>query len=279
MASPVAAQEEGAEVAAPSEPEAEGAVDPASLPWDRGYARLGVFVTAIDSGFRVGLDNLGLGIVLAAETFLGLDRTNTAFRIDAGWRYSKNRRHKIMFDWFELNRSGLSVLTEDIELPDEPPIEAGTSISSVFNFDLLKAKYDYSAILDKRIDFHLGAGLYIMPIEFGVSEVGEENPAESITAPLPVLSIGIDVALTPKWFIRQNIDFMYLEISGFRGSIADFNVSIERQLTKNFGLGAGLETLDITIDSEKEGSYPNLDFIGEVNFEYTGIQVYFRGAF
>lgn len=41
----------------------------------------------------------------------------------------------------------------------------------------------------------------------------------TLTAPLPVVGLGINVALTPKWIVMASTDLMYLEISNYKGAI------------------------------------------------------------
>ncbi|MBW1860534.1 MAG: outer membrane beta-barrel protein, partial [Deltaproteobacteria bacterium] len=192
------------------------------MPWEKGYLNLGAYFASLDTGFRLGIGNIGLGITLDAEDFLGLDSTDSAFRVDAGYRLGKSMRHKLDFSWFQFHRQAEKRLTEDVELPPElggETLPTGMTVSSLFDFDIYKLKYEYSFILDDRVDFNAGLGVFIMPLEFGLGEKGKETKTASITAPLPVLGIGFDIALTPKWFLRQGIDFLYLEFSNFKGTI------------------------------------------------------------
>ena len=55
-----------------------------------------------------------------------------------------------------------------------------------------------------------------MPIEFGVKAivdgVGAQRLEEDITAPLPVIDVGLDLAITAKWLVRQELELFYLKI-------------------------------------------------------------------
>jgi len=249
-------------------------------PWDRAFVQLGGFLVTTDSGFRIGASNLGLGIALDVEKFLGLKQTNVAFRLDGGWRFTGNGRHSLLFSWFKLNRTGENVLTEDVTLPpDDEVILEGTTIESIFNFDIFKVKYNYSFLLDDRVDLKVGGGLYIMPLEFGLGRQGEIQTQESITAPLPVISLGFNFALSKNWYIRQDVDFMYLELAGVAGSITDINLAVEWTISKHVALGLGIESLDVEIEATKDTSYPGLGFDGSVGFTYRGLQFYVRGNF
>ena len=84
-------------------------------PWEKFGANFGVFVSTVDSSFRIGS---GIGVDIDVEDLLGLDSTNSVFRTDALWRFSKNRRHRLDFTWFAFRRDGsrhsFNVLTPKI---------------------------------------------------------------------------------------------------------------------------------------------------------------------
>ena len=272
---------------APAVAEGDGEeIDPKSLPWDRAHVQLGGFMAAMDSGFRIGSSTAGLGAVLDVEELLGLEETQVSFRFDGAFRFTKNRKHKFDFTWFSMNRSAERTLGPDEEItipdPDDPDGEivlTNMTIESKFNYDIFKIKYKYSFLLDKRVDVFVGGGFYVMPIEFGLGEQGANGTDESITAPLPVLSAGVNVALAKKWFLRQEFDLMYLKIGGFTGQISDFNLGLERTVAKRLALGLGVESLNISVESETSGDYPGVDFTGSVEFQYVGLQFYIRGRF
>jgi hypothetical protein len=265
-------------VLAPVARAAKDPVNPEDTPWDKLYLQLGVFLADLDSSFRIGEENIGVGISLDVEKFLGLESSKSAFRFDAGWRFTQNFRHRLALNWFAFRRDGENTLTEDIELPNDTIVE-GTTIQSIFDFDIIKVKYAYSLLLDERVDFNVGGGLYIMPIRFGLGEKGKDFTQEDITAPLPVVTLGFNFALTKKWFLRQDIDFLYLNIMDVKGGILDLNAAVERRITRNLALGLGFETMQISVEATADSDYPNLDFDGEFGFGYTGVQLYLKGNF
>jgi hypothetical protein len=259
--------------------------DPSKLPWNRVYVDLGYYIASLDSAFRLGSGTLGLGVDLDVENLLGLDTSDSAFRIDAGWRFTENKRHKLEFSWFAFHRDGTKFLDQSVEIPDG---EEGKTIlgpgnfDSKFDFDIIKLKYEYSFVLDDRIDLNVGAGLYVMPIEFGftgvVDGVGQTSIVEDITAPLPVFGLGVDFAITPKWFIRQQFDGFYLEIKDFKGGIIYSSLALEYLPWKHFGFGLGGDYMHVQVEAEGE-DYPGVDFVGSVAFNYFGARLYLKGYF
>jgi hypothetical protein len=180
------------------------------------------------------------------EDLLGLDTNDKSFRIDAGYRFGKTRRHKVELGWFRFNHTGSKFLDEAVEIP--PELGGGTAgpgqITSVFTFDIYKVKYEYSFIFDNRSDLNLGIDVFVMPIELGLlgigGGVGSAEVREDNTAPLPVLGLGFDFAITPKWILKQQLDIFYLEIGDFSGGISDINVASSGSPGNISVLGSGL---------------------------------------
>ncbi len=257
---------------------------PRDYSWETAYLNVGGYLAAMSSGFRIGGSNLGLGIDLDVEEFLGLDTNDTALRIDAGYRFGQSRRHKVDFSWFSFKRSGTKYIDTQIEIP--PELGGGTvgpgNFKSKFNFDIYKLKYEYSFIFDERLDVNAGIGLFIMPMEFGfdaiVSGVLDERVEESVTAPLPVLGIGFDLAITPKWIVKQQVDLFYLEVGDFKGTIVGYNLALEWNTWEHLGFGLGLDTLRVNVESQGS-DYPGIDFTGDVKFAYFGLQIYLKAYF
>lgn len=82
-------------------------------------------------------------------------------------------------------------------------VDSGFRIGTGVGLDIYELAYSYSFLQDDRIDLAVGIGFYIMPMDFGlkVSGLVDEEGSERFTAPLPVLGLRMDVALTPKWFL------------------------------------------------------------------------------
>ena len=244
--------------------------------WKKFSLSLGYFIANTDTSVRLGS---GLGVSVDMEDLLGLDTTNSAGRVNASWRFTDNRRHRLDFEWFSFRRDGSRTIGEDIHYKDkdgnDQVIKAGTRVESFFDFDIYQLAYSYSFFQDDRIDLAGSLGLYVMPIDFGIKATGliDVGGSESFTAPLPVLGVRIDFAITPKWYFRSGLEVFYLEIGEFAGSILDANVAIEYLPWKHFGFGLGFDSLNVKVEADGE-DYPGIDFQGEVNFHYTGLQLY-----
>lgn len=245
-------------------------------PWEKFSLNLGVFISDISSDIRFGS---GIGVDVNFEDFLGMDTNTAVFRVDGSWRFTQNRRHRLDLSWFAFRRDGNRQIGQDFTItkPDgtEVTIPAGSQVSSMLNLDIYKLDYSYSFFQDDRFDLAAVIGLFIMPIEFGFNSTGlvTEKVSESITAPLPVVGLRGDFALTPKWFLRMGTEIFYLEIDQFKGSIYNGTAGVEYKPWKHVGIGLGVETFRVNIEANGE-DYPGINFKGEFEFTYVGIQLY-----
>jgi hypothetical protein len=241
-------------------------------PWETYSLRVGGFLTALDSDVSLGVQNVGAGITVNVEDALGLETRMTVFRADFGWRFGSTRKHMLDLAWSDFRRSATKTLGKTIEIGDEV-YPVGTVVESEFNFSIISVKYTYSLFQDDRFNFGLGIGAYVMPIQFKISQNNIGNVEESFTAPLPVIGARFDFAVTPKFFLRQSFDLLYLEIANFRGSIADISFGAEYKIWEHFGIGADLNLFRIGIEAQDE-DYPGIDFVGKINFGYDAILLY-----
>lgn len=245
-------------------------------PWEKFSFDIGYFISDVNTDLRIGS---GLGLTVDVERALGLDTTNSVFRLDALWRFTNNRRHRLDFTWFSFHRDGLRTIGQDIEFEDDKgniiTIPAGTQVNSKFDLDIYKAAYSYSFFQDNRMDLAANIGFYIMPINFGLHSTGLINvdETERFTAPLPTIGLRADFAITPKWFIRSGFEVLYLKIKEFTGAIYDAHAAIEYLPWKNLGFGLGYNVFDLQIEANGE-DYPQIDLVGELEFRYSGLLLY-----
>jgi len=246
------------------------------MPWARGGLGIGFFIASLDTDLRFGT---GVGIEIDAEKLLGMNDTESVFRLDAFWRFSKNQKHRFNINWFSLNRKGSKSISRDIiiEGPEEQEIiiSAGSKVESQLGLDLYQGVYSYSFILDERLDIAVTTGLYVAPIEMQLNAEGifEGESRESFTAPLPTFGLRTDISITPKWFLRGRTEVFYLKYSNFTGYILSANGAIEYQPWKRIGIGTGFDILHLLIEADGE-EYPGVDLKGEIEFQYIGLLIY-----
>lgn len=141
---------------------------------------------------------------------------------------------------------------------------------------IFKATYSYSFFQDDRFDLAASAGLFVIPIDYSIKATNllEGHEEDSVTAPLPVIGLRGDFAITPKLFLKSNIDFFYLEYDNYEGSIIDIRMAIEYNLFKNIGFGLGFEHLQVDVEAKGDSDFPGVNFNGNILFNYSGVLLY-----
>ena len=245
-------------------------------PWARFSASLGGVAAAVNSGVRVGFPGVGISVDL--EELLGLDTGTTTVRAEGFWRFTQNRRHRFDVSWIDLSRSGETTVDQEIDLGNGDTIAIGAQVNTRLDLNLLRAAYSYSIFQDDRFDLALSGGLYVAPIEFDLQATGISSFSTSfgITAPLPVFGFRMDFAITPRWYLRSDLNVFYLEFSGFRGGITSASTSVEYRPWDHVSFGLGIDTFNLAVEANGSTSVPGIDEAGSVDFGYTGLLLYVR---
>lgn len=246
--------------------------DPAGQQWERFSFKLGGYIANLESSVYIGSEALGLGASVDVEEALGLDSSMSVLRAEVSYRFGSSQRHMLGLKYYDFRRSSTKSLEAEIKWQDKTyPI--GTTVDSYLNIAVLKAGYGYAFFQDDRISLAASIGLFITPIEGGISAAGVGTTEESIIAPLPVVGLQLDFAITPKLFLKQSLEVFYLEVGDFKGSISAFTIACEYNFWKNVGFGIGYDVFDLKLESNGS-DYPNLDFIGKIEFAYSGLLLY-----
>ena len=248
-------------------------------PWEKLSVNFGLFLTNFDS--NVVLSGSGAGVLVNFEDVLGLDTTTTQYRINA--KYRAWRRHHFYFSFYDLSRNADKTLTVDI--PETgPPLEAGVLVGSKLDIRIYQVGYTCSFWNDDRLDLGAGLGFYIMDLAAGLGVIagvpggddieGEVLLAEEITAPLPVLNLRANVAITKRVFLKNTFDVFYISLSGFEGLLLDTTIALEGHITRFFGLGMGFNFLTVEIEGDSGSDFLGGGWSGKLNFDYSGLSIY-----
>lgn len=246
-------------------------------PWRNFELDVGAALTALNSSVNFAT-NSGLGISVDVEDALGIDSSTLTWFAGGFYRFGSTRRHRFDFSYTSYQRDATTVLGTDVPIFDVIFPE-GATVYTKFNFDIIRAGYSYSLLKDDRMDIGIGGGLYVMPIEFEMNSSSTGVKSEDITAPLPVLTLRGDFALTKKLFLRAATSFFWLKIDDVEGSILTGNMAFEYDFWKNVGFGLGFNNFVVEIDAESSTDYPNLNFNGQIDFQYRGLLLYTKITF
>ncbi|MGB5641860.1 MAG: hypothetical protein WBO16_02075, partial [Gammaproteobacteria bacterium] len=162
---------------------------------DTWMIRLGAYVIdRADTTVSVNTD-IGIGTVIDYKRDLGGEDSDTIPRIDAYYRF--NKRHRIDFTAFRIDRKGERTLTIDLDIGDDNFVANETVFSDV-KYTLYKLGYNYSFYHSPKVELSLSAGLNITDYELSFRNLaGDKAEAAGVTVPLPVFGLRMGYAITP----------------------------------------------------------------------------------
>jgi hypothetical protein len=219
---------------------------------------VGIFVTDWDSETRLDASSGPMGTPVDLETDLGVDTSDSAFRIDGYYRI--NDKHRIDFSAFDLSRTGNKQLVKEINWQGTIfPISA--SVNSDIDLNIYKIAYTYSILRREKGYLGLSAGLYIADVG---TRVSAENIAKreggDATAPLPVVGLRGEYQIAEKWSFRASGEIFALDYQGFDGSLIDLYAGIEYQLFEHAAIGLGVNSVSIDVEIERNDLSADLDW-------------------
>lgn len=244
--------------------------------WERFSINFGGFLSGLNSDIVIGSDQLGLGVTLNLENALGLESSSTVIRSEVEYAIGKKMRHSTRFTYYGFYRGAQKTLVEDLELGDKTFLK-GTTLASQFNFEIFKFDYAYAIFMDERVKINATIGFFFLPLSFSSSAEDNRRTAFSFTAPLPAIGFRTYFAVTPRLYIIQNIELLYLSVGAFTGSMTDLNLKAEYKPWNHFGVGLGLNSYRLSFAQTKPDTY--LDFAGSIKTGYTGLMFYVKYFF
>ena len=215
-------------------------------------ATFGGFYAESTTVARLSTSTGGAGIDVSFEDALGLEERKWVGEFSAYWRISN--RWRVDLDYFRLARTATRVLAQDVSWGDQT-FAASTEVTSSLTITDTRAAVGYSFF--RRPDKELGIGLGVHMLGYKASieaANGSGARSESVTAPLPVLALYGQFALTDTWALSLRQDWLSLEYDKYSGSIRATKIDIVYQPFKHVAFGLGMHSLDLKLDVQNDRS-------------------------
>lgn len=236
---------------------------------DKFMFRAGAYIVdGSDTQFSVSSDVGGLGTVLDYSRDLGGDTRDTIPRIDAYYRF--NKRHRIDFTTFAIDRKGTRVLAIDPPIMIDGEDFSGGAINSEIKYNLYRLGYGYSFYHSDKAELTLTVGLNVTSYEMKFEDdTGAKSESADVTAPLPMFGLRMGYAITPKWSVNYVSEAFFIELDDtIKGAMINYELNTEYKLFKNFAIGAGLARLGTSVEVNDD------DWKGKVSDSYRGYTVF-----
>ena len=99
-----------------------------------------------------------------------------------------------------------------------------------------------------------------------------EEHTTSFVAPLPLIGMRTDFQISPKLYLNQSVEFLYLSFPDFKGGLLDLSVFVEHKTFKNIAFGLGVNSNRLNISIEKPDS--SIEMFGDIRMDYTGLLLF-----
>jgi hypothetical protein len=222
---------------------------------------VGGSLSSFDTNAAYSPAGLG-GAVVILESTLGLDEEITNLFLNAGYRF--NRRHSIELEYTDLGRDAIRIIDEEIDWGDYVFRASGTVESKLdTKIFRLRWKYDFSDSGRLNAGFSAGLSTFNLGLELrGEARLEDDEGGEwvegavegvDLIAPVPVIGFYLDYALSPRWILSFNAEFIDLDVGGKAGRVVLSRFNFQHSFTELFSLGLGIGGIDIEYSAEKEG--------------------------
>lgn len=257
VSSPAATANEGKETG----PKVQG-------PWKKVEFSIGGYATSHGSSLRIDPGDGTLGDPLDLERQLKVDKS--LFKVRADARLRIGRRHTLQAAYYDGSRGGVASLSEELVIGDETFV-LDASLETKISLGVYKFSYGYSFVANEKWDVAAAVGVHAL--DLGASFFGQARvdafsvearaEAKDTFAPLPVIGGRFAYALSPKWRLRGEFDWLKLKIGDLSGNLIDLTLGVDFDITRNFGLTAHYNYVDIEVNSR------DLGFPGRVGYSYS----------
>jgi hypothetical protein len=212
----------------------------------------------------------------------GLDADTTRWRIDGLWRITP--KHRLRFFYFNDDVSRTRTFNQNLEWGDYT-FEANGAVTARLKRSVYVLDYEYAFLRRPNYEVAVSGGIHFDDIKLSlagnaaVTANGVQQPAtftsktSAIPAPMPVLGIRGDWALSPHWYLEGSLQGFKISYQAFDGNWTDLRAGVTYMFNHHFGLGVGFERWATHTNISKA------DFNGRLNFGYQGGLIYFKGGF
>jgi hypothetical protein len=227
---------------------AEGVIPEHPALLDRFWVGAGAFFPQTTTSAQLQNTQTGVGANVDFENALGMATDKSVPMLSGRWRLGQ--RWRVEFEYFQLNRTGTKVVDRDIQWGDTTyPINA--SVSSKFNFSDLRVSAGYAFFKRPDKEVGVGFGLHLAQYDVSLQANGLATESSSVSAPLPVLSVYSQIALTERWALAARMDRFVLKYDTFDGSITGMGLDVMYQPFRHVGFGLGTRALYIDASADK----------------------------
>jgi hypothetical protein len=229
----------------------------------------------------------GLGVTVNFEDVFDLPGSKTTFRLVGTARITEGRSY-IDFGYVDINRSASRIIEQDIDWGDYT-FQAGAQVAARFATQFIYVAYRYDFLHEEKIRISGSAGITYLNIETSLSgQASYDDPNDpgppvvdffaseaSQGAPVPLIGLNLDWALTRRLVLRTNSRFFRINFAGIDGGLYETGVRLNWYFAKYFGMGLGFDRTNLKLRELELANGNKL----RAAYDISSVGLYFNLAF
>jgi hypothetical protein len=213
------------------------------------------------------------GTPLSAENQFGLDKSDYEAKIQAMVRVGE--RHRLRFDYFSLDRSGHTIVTQPIVFRDVV-LQPTDPLSSDLSIRTFGITYAYSFLHSDR--FELAATLGINDTDISArarvqTAARHVDQSEDQAGPFPTLGLDTTYVVSKRFYFDARGQYFKVRIDHLDGSLGFYELDGLYRLRPNISLALGYTSVRAHLTSAQPKQS------GLFSFNSSGPEIFVRIAF
>jgi hypothetical protein len=238
--------------------------------------RLSLGVMHVSSATTVRVDSsTGVpGTVVNAEDQFGLAESNVEPMFEAVVRVAT--RHRLMFDYFTLDRSGNAIVGEDpinfrdVVLQPNDPLQTRLSLRT------FGITYGYSFWHSEKLEIAATLGVHAAEISASVKVQTQTTHIiqnEDQAGPAPTVGLAATWVVSRRFYLDGRAQYLNVHVSDLEGSLGVYEFNALYRFRPNVSFGLGYTDISTHLNSTKSTGG------GLFDFDSKGPQLFVRVAF
>src|SRR5271167_1875569 len=210
---------------------------------------LGVIRTSNQTDLQLDSSTGVAGTPISAENQFGLDPSDYEPKFQVMVRVQE--RHRLRFDYFQLDRSGSTTVTQPIIFRDVV-LQPGDPLTSNLSLSTFGITYEYSFFHSEK---------YEVAATFGVTETDISARARVTTqarhidqtedqaGPFPTAGLDATYVLSKRWYVDGRAEYMHLSYNNLSGSLGYGEFDVLYRLRANIAFALGYNIVRANLES------------------------------
>lgn len=216
----------------------------------------------------------------------GTDADQTRLRAEVLWRITP--RQHLRFSYFNNDVQHTQPIVQQFAWGDYT-FSAGGEVSAEVKSRVYELDYEFAFLRRPNYAIVAGAGIHFEDLTLklaGNASLTVDTPtgpvehaatfttrSNSVPAPLPVLGIRGDWAVSPRIYLDASAQVFALSYQGINGNWSDLRAGATWMFSDHFGIGMSYDRFAVHADLSK------VSFTGRLNFGYRGVLISVKGGF